>query len=119
MLVPRGLPRGLLFMTFQEWLQSTRLGLDFGPKGVGVGVVRRTSVLFAQSFLNLGASELETRRGHRRSRRTHRMRQRRLRRFRQYCLTHTFQTRSRWRTRALLRTHFWTNVKFPTLGGMI
>lgn len=75
-------------MTFREWLESTRLGLDFGPKGVGVGVVRRTSVLFAQSFLNLGSSDLEGRRGHRRSRRTHRMRQRRLRRFRQYCLTH-------------------------------
>lgn len=75
-------------MTFLDWFEGIRLGLDFGPKGVGVAVVRGRSVLFAQSLLNLGGVDLDDRRGHRRSRRTHRMRQRRLRRFRKYCLTH-------------------------------
>jgi hypothetical protein len=69
-----------------EFLDSFRLGVDFGDKAHGVAVVKQREVVLGVTLQDASKSDLSTRRQLRRGRRTRESRRQRLARLRQWCL---------------------------------
>lgn len=69
-----------------DFLESFRLGIDFGDKAHGVALVKGNEVLLAVTLLDESKSDLSKRRQLRRGRRTRESRRQRLARLRQWCL---------------------------------
>jgi|GEM_PF-5107645 len=70
----------------KEFLESFRLGVDFGDKAHGIAIVKDRDVILGATLQDASESDLSKRNQLRRARRTRASRRQRLMRFRQWCL---------------------------------
>ncbi|HEX5426139.1 MAG TPA: RRXRR domain-containing protein [Candidatus Acidoferrales bacterium] len=79
-------PSPSFYQRLQEFLSTTRVGIDFGERAGGIAVVRDNEVLQAETFLDFHEATLEQRRTLRRRRRSRHAKKMRLARLRSWVL---------------------------------
>ena len=84
-----------LHQRIEEFLATTRVGIDFGEHAGGIAVVRGNEVLHAETFLDFHEATLEQRRILRRGRRSRHAKKMRLARLRSWVLRQKLSDRNR------------------------